>query len=161
MIAILGSRRPVYFQYDMGNIDMITRNVDSLLNDWSQIVYLYMIVYNLSEYLSHYSEKFNLNNMFTVKSYSYSKLVLCYGPDKGAVVSITWSSTEKLFQLAFGTNTNSLNAHSLIKEQLEAHLNQHRNLAQIVQLLHETYEPLISISKLPTTPQMGVHAGVC
>ncbi|XP_075216294.1 mediator complex subunit 14 isoform X3 [Lycorma delicatula] len=55
-----------------------------------------------------------------------------------------------------GTN-NCVNAHSLVREQLEAHLNRHRNLAQIVHLLHETYEPLVSISKLPTVPQLGVQ----
>lgn len=58
-----------------------------------------------------------------------------------------------------GTN-NCVNAHSLVREQLEAHLNRHRNLAQIVHLLHETYEPLVSISKLPTIPQLGVQYSV-
>lgn len=95
--------------------------------------------------------------MFSIKSYNYSKLVLCYGPDKGAMVSINWNSNENAFKLAFGATNNAINAHSLIKEQLESHLNEHRNLAQIIQLLHETYEPLISISKLPTLPQLGVQ----
>ena len=95
--------------------------------------------------------------MFSIKSYNYSKLVLCYGPDKGAMVSINWNSTEKAFKLAFGAANSTLNAHSLIKEQLESHLNEHRNLAQIIQLLYETYEPLISISKLPTLPQLGIQ----
>lgn len=95
--------------------------------------------------------------MFCIKSYNYSKLVLCYGPDKGALVSITWNNNEKIFKLAFGATNNALNAHSLIQEQLESHLNEYRNLAQIVQLLHETYEPLLSVSKLPTSPQLGIH----
>lgn len=95
--------------------------------------------------------------MFCIKSYNYSKLILCYGPDKGAMVSVTWNNNDKIFKLAFGATNNSLNAHSLIQEQLESHLNEHRNLAQIVQLLHETYEPLLSISKLPTIPQLGIH----
>lgn len=92
-----------------------------------------------------------------MKSYSYNKLVLCYGPDKGAMVAVNWNSSESRFNLAFGATNNALNAHSLIREQLEAHLNQHRNLAQLIQLLHETHEPLISISKLPTIPQLGVY----
>lgn len=103
-----------------------------------------------------FPDKYNLANMFSVKSYNYSKLILCYGPDKGAMVSISWNSQENVFKLAFGAANNALNAHSLIREQLEAHLNQYRNLAQIVQLLYETYEPLISISKLPTLPQLGI-----
>ncbi|XP_017775770.1 PREDICTED: mediator of RNA polymerase II transcription subunit 14 [Nicrophorus vespilloides] len=149
-----GSRRPVYFPYDMGTADNVSRTVNQLLSDWAQIVHLYTIVHELSEYLA--IEKYNLANMFSIKSYSYGKLVLCYGPDKGAMVCITWSSSQKLFRLSFGATNNALNAHSIIKEQLESHLNVTRNLAQLVQILHETYEPLISISKLPTIPQMGV-----
>ncbi|KAJ3641158.1 hypothetical protein Zmor_027675 [Zophobas morio] len=150
-----GSRRPVYFQYDMATVDATSRTVDALLSDWGQIVHLYTLVHDLSEYLK--IDKYNLSNMFSIKSYNYSKLVLCYGPDKGAMVSINWNSTEKAFKLAFGAANSTLNAHSLIKEQLESHLNEHRNLAQIIQLLYETYEPLISISKLPTLPQLGIQ----
>lgn len=95
--------------------------------------------------------------MFSIKSYNYNKLILCYGPDKGAMVTINWNSQENLFKLAFGATNNALNAHSIIREQLESHLNQHRNLAQLVQLLHETFEPLISISKLSTIPQLGIY----
>lgn len=83
--------------------------------------------------------------------------MLCYGPEKGAMVSISWNNNEKAFKLSFGASNSALNAHSLVREQLEAYLNEYRNLAQIVQLLYETYEPLISISKLPTLPQLGVH----
>ncbi|XP_018576450.1 mediator of RNA polymerase II transcription subunit 14 [Anoplophora glabripennis] len=151
-----GSRRPIYFQYEMATIDCTSKTVDSLLSDWSQIVHLYTIVHDLSEYLKIDKYSF-LSNMFCIKSYNYSKLILCYGPDKGAMVSVTWNNNDKIFKLAFGATNNSLNAHSLIQEQLESHLNEHRNLAQIVQLLHETYEPLLSISKLPTIPQLGIH----
>ena len=51
-------------------------------------------------------------------------------------------------------------AHSIMREQLEAYLNRHCNLAQIVYLLHETYEPLVSISRLPSIPQLGVNSSV-
>lgn len=172
-----GSRRPVYFQYDRTTVDCTSKTVDLLLSDWGQIVHLYTIVHDLSEYLKMGNKTFfiivlinyqkihfvildkycNLGNKFCIKSYNFNKLVLCYGPDKGAMVSINWNSNEKLFKLAFGATNNAINAHSLIREQLESHLNEHRNLAQIVWLLYETYEPLISISKLPTLPQLGVH----
>lgn len=46
----LGLRRPVYFQYDMLTAENINRTVDSLLSDWTQIVHLYTIVYDLAEY---------------------------------------------------------------------------------------------------------------
>lgn len=43
-------RRPVYFQYEMGIADTVSRTVDVLLNDWGQIVHLYLIVHDLAEY---------------------------------------------------------------------------------------------------------------
>ncbi|EEB11666.1 CRSP complex subunit, putative [Pediculus humanus corporis] len=150
-----GLRRPVYFQYDMGSSDMPVRTVESLLNDWAQIVNLYDCVEELTEYLK--ISKYNLSQIMTIKSYSYSKLVIGYGPDRGALVTVQWNEHNKAFYLIFGANNQTPNAHSLIKEQLEAHLNRHRNLAQIIHLLHETYQPVLSISKLPTLPQLGVH----
>ncbi|XP_025987694.2 mediator of RNA polymerase II transcription subunit 14 isoform X1 [Solenopsis invicta] len=154
----LGLRRPVYFQYEMGTADTVSRTVDALLNDWAQIVHLYSIVHELAEYFK--MEKYNLRNMVSIKSYSYSKLVVAYGPNQGATVTVQWSTNDKAFKLVFGrspTNTVS-NAHSLMKEQLEAHLNRHKNLAQIIHIVNETLQPLTSISKLPTIPQLCVHA---
>ena len=40
--------------------------------------------------------------MVTIKSYSYSRLVLGYGPDRGATVTVDWNSTGKAFRLIFG-----------------------------------------------------------
>ncbi|XP_046742942.1 mediator of RNA polymerase II transcription subunit 14 isoform X1 [Diprion similis] len=152
-----GLRRPVYFQYEMGTADAVSRTVDSLLNDWAQIVHLYSIVHDLAEYFK--IEKYNVRNMVSIKSYSYSKLVLAYGPTRRATVTVQWSTNDKAFKLVFGKSptNNTTNAHSLMKEQLEAHLNRYRNLAQIVHILSETLQPLSSISKLPTIPQLGVH----
>lgn len=45
-----GLRRPIYFQYEMGAADTVSRTVDALLNDWAQIVHLYTIVHDLAEY---------------------------------------------------------------------------------------------------------------
>lgn len=50
----------------------------------------------------------------------------------------------------------SSNAHTLVKEQLEDHLNRHKNLAQLIHILHETFIPLVSISKLPSIPHLYV-----
>ncbi|KAJ8894673.1 hypothetical protein PR048_007338 [Dryococelus australis] len=150
-----GLRRPVYFQYDMETAENVSKTVDALLCDWAQIVHLYMVVEDLAEYLR--LEGSNLPNIVTIKSYSYSRLVLGYGPERAATVTVFWNSEEKAFKLIFGAVGNCVNAHLLMREQLEAHLNRYRDLGQIVSLLHETYEPMLSISKLPTIPQLGVH----
>lgn len=36
----------------MGTVDAISRTVDCLLSDWAQMVHLYTIVHDLSEYLA-------------------------------------------------------------------------------------------------------------
>ncbi|XP_031837631.1 mediator complex subunit 14 [Nomia melanderi] len=152
-----GLRRPVYFQYEMGTADTMSRTVDALLNDWAQIVHLYSLVHDLAEYFK--MEKYNLRNMVSIKSYNYSKLVLAYGANRGATVTIQWNTNDKAFKLIFGKSPTSTvaNAHSIMKEQLEAHLNRHRNLAQLIHILHETLQPLTSISKLPMIPQLCVY----
>ncbi|XP_072757172.1 mediator of RNA polymerase II transcription subunit 14 isoform X2 [Anoplolepis gracilipes] len=152
-----GVRRPVYFQYEMGTADTVSRTVDALLNDWARIVYLYSLVHDLAEYFK--MEKYNLRNMVSIKSYSYSKLVLGYGPNHTAIVTVQWNDKAN-FKLVFRRSpTNAMtNAHYVMKEQLEAHLNRHKNLAQIIHILNETLQPLMSISKLPTIPQLCVHA---
>lgn len=115
----------------MGAADTVSRTVDALLNDWAQIVHLYTIVHDLAEYfkmgkfyvnlsrrkfitpynsyilsfnetLLLISEKYNLRNMVSIKSYNYSKLVLAYGPNHGANVTVQWSINDKTFKLIFG-----------------------------------------------------------
>lgn len=40
----------MYFQYDMGTAETVSKTVDALLSDWAQIVHLYMVVEDLAEY---------------------------------------------------------------------------------------------------------------
>lgn len=62
-----GSRRPVYFQYDMGSLDTVSRTVEQFLSDWAQIVHLYTIVHDLSEYL--------VNGIYLLKIFEYIQLI--------------------------------------------------------------------------------------
>lgn len=50
-------------------------------------------------------EKYNLSTMVTIKSYSYSKLVLAYGRERGATVTVQWNSSSNAFTLVFGNIT--------------------------------------------------------
>ena len=151
-----GLRRPVYFSYEMGTIDGIPQMVDLLLNDWAQIVNLYSLVNDLSEYLK--MEKSILRNNVSIKSYNYSKLIMTYGANRRASVTVQWDPNEKNFKLYFGKSPTSAteNAHSLLKEQLQANLNRDKNLMQVIHILNETLQPLTSISKLPIIPQLGL-----
>lgn len=40
----------MYFQYEMGSADNVSKTVDALLSDWAQIVHLYTLVEDLAEY---------------------------------------------------------------------------------------------------------------
>lgn len=44
-----GQRRPVYFQYDLGTSETVGKTVDSLLDDWARIVYLYALVHDFAD----------------------------------------------------------------------------------------------------------------
>ncbi|CAD7082039.1 unnamed protein product [Hermetia illucens] len=148
-----GSRRTVYLHYDLLSTN-VSKTVDALLKDWAKIVYLYCLVYDFAE---HYkNEKLNYQSMVSVKSYSYTNLLLNYGPNKEVTFSLSWSSKSKGFRMIFVGGISAINAHSMMLEQLQSHLNRHYNLSHIVQVLHETYQPLSSIAKLPIIPQLGI-----
>jgi len=96
-------RRPLIFQYNLLSADQVSRTVDAMLNDWGQVVHLYGLVDELAEELR--SDKRSLSSMVAVKSYSYNRLLLGYGPDKGATVTVQWNSLTKAFTLVFGELT--------------------------------------------------------
>lgn len=183
-----GQRRTVYYQFEMGPSDTVGRTIDSLLNDWSKIVYLYSIVHDFAEQYKNgefkiKNEKYNLQNLVTIKSYSYTSLLLGFGPNKEVSVNIFWCTEAKEFKMVsfcfvklsaqshfigflfypqiFIGGNSAINAHSMMREQLQSHLNRHISLAQIVILLHETYQPLSSIAKISIIPQLGVPVSSC
>lgn len=97
-----------------------------------------------------------LQNFVVVKSYTYTNLLLGYGPNKEVTVNIFWCTDAKIFKMIFNGGYSAINAHSMMREQLQSDLNCHYNLAHIVHTLHETYQPLSSIAKLSIIPQLGV-----
>ncbi|XP_065086369.1 mediator of RNA polymerase II transcription subunit 14 [Ochlerotatus camptorhynchus] len=149
-----GMRRAVYLTYDMLPVDSVDKIVDMILNDWSKIVYLYTLVHDFREQIKN--DKYNLHNIVTIKSYSYTNLLLAYGPNKEVNVNIYWDTDAKEFKMVFTGGNNAINAHSMMRDQLQAHLNHNYDLAQIVNLLHETYQPLSSIAKLPIIPHLAI-----
>lgn len=98
----------------------------------------------------------NLQNFVVIKSYSYTNLLIGYGPNKEVTVSIFWCTASREYKMIFNGGNSAINAHTIMREQLQAHLNRHHNLSQIVHIIHETYQPLSSIAKLPIIPQLGI-----
>lgn len=94
--------------------------------------------------------------MLVVKSYSYVNLLLGYGPKKEVTCNIYWSVQSHGFRLTFVGGISAVNAHSMMRDQLAQHLNQHHSLTTIAHILHETYNPMSSIAKLPVLPLLGI-----
>jgi len=102
-----------------------------------------------------FAERLNFADDISIKSYSYMNLLLGYGPKKEVTCKIYWSIQSQGFRLTFVGGISAVNAHSMMREQLAFHLNRQHNLIQIVQILHDTYQPLSSIAKLPIIPQLA------
>lgn len=171
-----GPRFPVYLSYDVTTADDVSlpvdmnlwfepsaelflfflqtgRTVDAILQDWAHIAHLYSAVQSLAMLLQQKEERDN----FTIKCYNFKKLTLAYGPARSATAVVTWKANDKRFHLGLGcTGQLGSNPHSAIREQLEFFLNRERSCGYLARVLHETYEPLASLAKLPTTLHLGV-----
>ena len=153
-IAKTTGRQVSFITQEVCNSDKICETVEALLQEWSQIVHLFEIADQLEDYLS--SDSSPISNMIGFKSYSFRELVLEYGPmgHHSSTVRVSWNSTAQKFGLIFGGTQEAAGMcpHNLIKTQLEHHLNQHRNLALLGKILHETHGAVKALSRLPTTP---------
>lgn len=94
-----GQRRPVYLQYEMLSVDAMAKTIDLFLNDWTRIVYLYSLVQDFAEFYTN--DKYNLQNIVTIKSYSYTNLLMQFGPNKDVSANVSWSNEAKEFQMTF------------------------------------------------------------
>lgn len=98
----------------------------------------------------------SLNSIVTIKSYTYTNLVLGYGPNHEVTVNVFWCTESKEFKLVFTGFGSSVNSHSIMAQQLQAHLNYSHNLTQFVYTLHETYDALTALVRLPIIPHLGI-----
>ena len=148
-------KRMVYLMYDFSNGSkaQIVQMVDELLEDWSALEKLYEVVYEFGKVASSFI------NIVDIKSFTYKKLFLNYGPNKSYLVSISWKSQEKRFQLNFGVTgmgPSNGNPHVMTAAQLQQEFNQHRSIATLIQTLNTTFAPLLTIYCLTSVPLLGV-----
>lgn len=152
-------RDSITFEYPMDATDRIAGTVDVLLADWSAIVHLHGLVYDFGKHLAAAEAVYRDRGipMCTVLEYTYTKLLLGYGPQHECLMTVSWCSDECRFRLCFGrVNADSGNAHRIIASELEAQLNRHFSLVQIVHLLHETWQPLSAVGQLDVIPHYGI-----
>lgn len=72
----------------------------ALFQEWTQILYLYAAVDQLEKYLSW--EAVNINSLVGIRSYTYEKVVLEYGPLKENTVTLSWNAAKSQYNMAFG-----------------------------------------------------------
>ncbi|UYV70182.1 MED14 [Cordylochernes scorpioides] len=145
-----GARRPVTFYYEYS--PKAETMVQEMVQDWGTMGHLYQVVLGLANSPQDH-------RLFEIRSYTYKKLILGYGPQRANTVTITWRPADRRFHLSFAvvsqTNCGS-NPHLQIVSQIQHEFNEHRSIPTLMQVLNDTYSPLLSLNKLPTAPQLGV-----
>ncbi|XP_028968942.1 mediator of RNA polymerase II transcription subunit 14 [Galendromus occidentalis] len=152
--------RPIYFMYDFTQ-NNTTAVIDEWLADWAIVSKLYSVVYKYAADIKNQKNAALLETS-EVRSYSYKRLTIGYGSEKSYTVTIYWRPVEKRFQLVFGVvglSVSSTNPHTLIAHQLSYDFNQNESITDLLQTLRDTYRPLLSLSRLPSIPQLGtIHS---
>ncbi|VDP11937.1 unnamed protein product [Soboliphyme baturini] len=103
-----------------------------------------------------------LNSMHTfaslyepVRTYTYYKLTLGYGPNKSFAVTVQWRHTERTFVLTFGVYDKAgaaavdTNPHCWMSHHLQQMFNERRDLIYLSKLLHESISALVALQRLP------------
>lgn len=157
-IASQKGRNPIYSYYELETVAECEKTVKSILDDWSSMVRLHILVKKFQRYLE--SGVTLLGSRILIKQYNYKSLALEYGPNSMYSVTVSWKKTEEKFGLVFGTSGQggSTNPHVLFINQHEIELNKHNNLALTCQVLLETLAPCKSIARLPTTIFRGMSS---
>ncbi|XP_052229673.1 mediator of RNA polymerase II transcription subunit 14-like [Dreissena polymorpha] len=130
--------------------------VTALLNEWVAMGHLYTVT-------RHFRDMYNdpqtgLHRLVQVKAFNYRKLSLLYGNGFTSQVHINWKTDEKQFVLSFGRQgfSSPMNPHVSMTTQLQHDLNNTRSLTYLVQVLHDTWEPMNSLHKLSSAVILGV-----
>ena len=144
--------KPLYSQFKLETLADCEKTVTQLLGEWAAMAHAHSVVRNYSRYLS--AEAARPEEVCAVQKYDYRSIVLEYGPAAVYSASVTWNPEKKAFNMTFGSSSSAIgvNPHCLMRTQLEIQLNKERNLALLGKVLTETWCPVKSLSRLPTTP---------
>ena len=144
--------KPLYSQFRLESVADCEKTVASLRGEWSSMAHCHGLVRRYARYLA--AEAARPEELCAVQSYSYRSIVLEYGPAAAYTAAVTWSTDRNQFTIAFGSSnsTTGVNPHCLMKTQLEIQLNKEHNLALLGKILTETWCPVKSLSRLPSTP---------
>ncbi|XP_045529782.1 mediator of RNA polymerase II transcription subunit 14 [Pieris brassicae] len=148
-----GERRCVYLQYELGT--NAGRTAEAFLADWAAIVHLHTLLHDYM--LRPVQERESLWHGICIRSYTYRSLVLGFGPGQRATAVLQWNAPTQRYTVATPAHQPAANAHHLLHHHLEHYVNWSKDLLSLGVVLRETYAPLLSLSRLPTLPQVGLH----
>lgn len=145
----------LFYDYSSGSQAQIVQMVNDLYSDWTAISNLYDVV-------SEFVEQASLDNYLTsieIKSFTYKRILIGYGPYKNFLLTIVWKSAEKRFGLQFGLSGGTIansNPHNIVSFQIQHEFNRHRSIGQLLQTLNNTLSPLLTLQGLTSIPILGV-----
>ena len=150
--ASTSAGKPLYSQFRLETLADCEKTVTQLLGEWAAMAHAHSLVRSYSRYLS--AEAARPEEVCAVQKYDYRSIVLEYGPAAVYSASVTWNPEKSAFNMAFGSSSSAtgVNPHCMMRTQLEIQLNKERNLALLGKILTETWCPVKSLSRLPTTP---------
>ncbi|XP_003737168.2 mediator of RNA polymerase II transcription subunit 14 [Galendromus occidentalis] len=149
--------RVIHLNYDFSHSNTGSV-VDEWLADWLMIGKLYKVVLKFEADLKKDAYA-ALVETFEVRSFSYQRLTIAYGSERTTVnYTVTVYLEESRFRLVFGVDgpASAMNPHSIIAHQLSDDFNRHQSVVELLQTLRDTHRPLLSLSRLPSVPQLGV-----
>lgn len=124
---------------------------------WMVINKLYGVAVAFADVL--YSDESNLSQIVSVHSYDFQSLVLKYGSGKNFTIAVNWSYQNQAFVLNFGrVGTASYNSHSYASHYLTTMFNHDNDLGKLMQVLHDTIDPLRIACAISTFPVIGMVA---
>lgn len=138
--------KPIYSHLKLDSLSECGATVKALLDEWGGMAQVHSLVRGHAKYTASGDPC-----IVSIQSYTYKAVVLEYGQGASYTATVSWGQGR--FNITFGASQGlGDNPHSLVKVQLELHLNRERNLALLGKILTETLVPLKCVSRLPSTP---------
>lgn len=145
------------YEFSAGSSSDMNKMIEDLLSDWTAISCLYNVVLSFANDIK-YNSTFNAT-LIEVRSFSYKKIIISYGPSKAYLVSIYYKSKEQRFQLSFGVTSqaqSNTSPHTIVSTQLQQEFNKHLSIVQLLHVLNYTLSPLLTVQNLKSLPFLGV-----
>ncbi|KAL5011139.1 hypothetical protein ScPMuIL_013444 [Solemya velum] len=149
-----GRSQRVVYSFDMST-ESIHKIVSDLLEEWAAMTHLYGTVKDFADI--HRDSRCGMQNRVDILSFNYRRLSLAYGPTRSSIANIQWKVDTDKFQIRLGTvgKSSTSNPHVQMHSQLLDYLNHTKSIADLAQILDETWAPMTSINKLSTAVMQG------